>query len=78
MYECGICMNKLTLKKDLKRHMKNVHDVIYRLNVEHTSTNENAKHKCLVCSVVFAGRSSLRRHEKFKHNIITQQLRRTK
>lgn len=79
MYECDICKSRISLKKDLKSHMKNVHDIIYKVNVEHTySINENTKHKCPVCSLVFVERSSLRRHEKLKHNIIFTQTLRSK
>lgn len=74
MFKCDICNKDFTLKKNLKRHLKNIHKLIVKHYI-----NKNARHKCPKCEHSFVERSSLRRHERLKHKIeITPSLRKRK
>lgn len=64
MYTCDICKKNIIFKKNLVRHLKNVH----RFVLDTVKKNEG-NFKCLMCESRFVGRSSLTRHEKMKHKI---------
>lgn len=66
MPKCDICCKDFTHGKNLKRHLVNVHKVIFISKPKITITKES-KHKCPLCQLAFVERSSLRRHERLKH-----------
>jgi len=75
MHKCDVCCKDFTLGKNLKRHLANVHKVTSILKHSITTTKES-KHKCPLCQLAFVERSSLRRHERLKHQVnITAPLR---
>lgn len=75
MPKCDVCCKDFSLVKNLKRHMVNVHKVTSISKPSITTTKE-AKHKCPLCQLAFVERSSLRRHERLKHQVnITAPLR---
>lgn len=67
MPKCDVCCKEFSLGKNLKRHMVNVHKVpsISKPNI----TTKESKHKCPLCKLAFVERSSLRRHERSKHQV---------
>ncbi|XP_026823341.1 uncharacterized protein LOC113561238 isoform X1 [Rhopalosiphum maidis] len=80
MHICDICNNDFSLRKNLKRHMENVHKTTLASTSKHSittsTTSKESKHKCPLCQLAFVERSSLRRHERIKHKVnITAPLR---
>ncbi|XP_025202319.1 uncharacterized protein LOC112599584 [Melanaphis sacchari] len=77
MHKCDKCNNDFTLRKNLKRHMENVHKTnLESIPKKSNKTTRESKHKCPICKLAFVERSSLRRHERIKHKInITAPLR---
>ncbi|XP_022173624.1 uncharacterized protein LOC111036045 [Myzus persicae] len=76
MYNCDTCNKDFTLRKNLKRHMKNIHNTALASISKSSTTTKEAKHKCPKCQLQFVERSSLRRHERLKHKMnITASLR---
>ena len=59
---CAICGKKLLLKRNLKRHITEVHDS----SKKHKS-KEEAVIKCDNCGKVYASRNKLVEHKKKKH-----------
>jgi len=72
-----MCNKDFTLRKNLNRHMKNIHNtIVTSISNSSITTNKEAKHKCPKCQLLFVERSSLRRHERVKHKMnITASLR---
>ncbi|VVC40097.1 Zinc finger C2H2-type,Homeobox domain-like,HTH CenpB-type DNA-binding domain [Cinara cedri] len=66
MYTCDICKKNIIFKRNIVRHFKNVHN----LTVGSITSSRDGNFKCPMCENQFAGRSSLRRHEKSKHKMI--------
>lgn len=77
MNKCDMCNKDFTLRKNLNRHMKNIHNtIVTSISNSSITTNKEAKHKCPKCQLLFVERSSLRRHERVKHKMnITASLR---
>ncbi|XP_060872582.1 uncharacterized protein LOC132946549 [Metopolophium dirhodum] len=77
MNKCDICNKDFTLKKNLNRHMRNIHNTITApISNNCNTTTKKAIHKCPKCQSLFVERSSLRRHERVKHKMnITASLR---
>lgn len=63
-----MCSRSFTLVKNLRRHMKNIHKLNMK-SKQRSINNQKSKHKCSLCHLIFIERSSLRRHEKLKHDI---------
>lgn len=77
MHTCDKCNKDFTLKKNLVRHLKNIHKL--SLSPKRNICNKKPKHACPVCHLIFVERSSLRRHERMKHKVnITATLRNKK
>lgn len=66
MYTCDICKKNIIFKRNIVRHFKNVHNLL----TDNTVRRGDGNFKCPMCENQFAVRSSLRRHEKFKHKMI--------
>lgn len=70
MHTCEKCKKVFSLKKNLNRHMLKIH------NFKVLPNAKKGNHKCPVCELCFVERSSLRRHERLKHQMnITASLR---
>lgn len=80
MPKCDMCDKDFTLRKNLIRHIKNIHNIALASISNNSITNtKEAKFKCPKCQLPFIGRSSLRRHERRKHKMnITASLRNKK
>lgn len=79
MLKCDACIKYFTHKKNLKRHMQNLHNLSMKTDSKSRANKKEATNKCPVCQLVFVERSSLRRHERIKHKRnITESLRKSK
>lgn len=69
MYKCDTCNTNFTLKKNLIRHMKNLHNLTMRTDSKWSDNSKEVQNKCSVCQLAFVQGSSLRRHQRIKHKI---------
>jgi len=76
-HKCDMCYKDFTLRRNLTRHIKNIHNKgLASISNDSVITGKEAIRKCPKCQLPFAGISSLRRHERSKHKMnITPPLR---
>jgi len=70
MFKCDTCNKDFTLRKNLNRHLNNIHNIdTAAISKSRTRTTKEAQFKCPKCQLPFVERSSLRRHERLKHKM---------
>lgn len=78
MFKCGTCNQNFNYKKNVQRHIQNVH-ILKTTYSECSPKIKEGKYKCFICQHVFVAKFSLERHQKVQHKIYTfEQIRKSK